>query len=143
MTRTKPCMCQRRFARSRARSKNLPLRVQRPRARLEADSFRAGVASPLQALARIETQSSARSLRRNPVNFLLQRLIRESATLQNSEAQFNHLRVAAKISRGVAATQSPKVIVLADQIFHAARFATPFRIFPRAADRRNVGEPRN
>src|SRR5271154_1643818 len=143
MTRTKPCTYQRRFARWRARSKNLPLQVQRPRVRFAAESFPAGVASPLQALARIETPSSARGFRRNPVNFLFQRLIRESATLQNSESQFNHLRMTAKISCSVATIQSPKVVVLANQIFHTARFAAPFRVFPRAANRRNVGEPWN
>src|SRR5580692_8225944 len=138
----RPCTSQRRFAPCPARSKNLPRRVLRPRARRAADSIPAGVASPLQALAQIETASSA-GFRRNPVNFLLERLVWKSAALQNSHSQFNHLRVATKISGCGIASQSPLVAVLANQIFDASRLAVPFRVFPRTADRRNVGEPRN
>src|SRR5579862_7783444 len=130
----RPCTSRRRFAPCPARSKSLPRRVLRPRVRPAADSFPAGVASLLQALARIETPSRACGFGRNPVNFLPERLVWKSAAFQNSHSQFDHLRVAAKVSGCGVAGQSPLVAILANQIFDASRLAAPLRIFPRPAD---------
>src|SRR5271168_318493 len=83
------------------------------------------------------------SFRWNPVHFFPQELLGEAAALQNTFADFNHLRMAAKIPGRVRASEFPIIDVFSDDVFDASFLAAPRGVFLGAADRGHIGEPGN
>ena len=83
------------------------------------------------------------SFGRNPIHFFAQGFLGEAATLQNPFADFNHLRMAAKITGGFRAGKFPSIHVFSDDVFDASFLAAPCGVFIWAADGGHIGEPGN
>src|SRR4030095_774803 len=80
-------------------------------------------------------------LSRLKIDLFKHRGLQPTRALENSASIFDHAGMPAEIAGRVFGLQPPLVGVFADQIFHAACFAAPVGVFPRAAYCGHVFEP--
>src|SRR5438552_230966 len=79
---------------------------------------------------------------RNPVNLFPYCFVRETLAPKNALDVFDHFRMSAQVRECVLSGQSPLIDVLPQQVIHSASFSIPCHVFPCAAYRRDVGQPR-
>lgn len=77
----------------------------------------------------------------SPVDFAANGLLGEATAAQDTLTVFDHLRMAAEVNRGLRRQEIHVINVFAQDVFQAADFTLPFRIFPRPAHHGNILKP--
>src|SRR6202008_2070017 len=76
------------------------------------------------------------------INFVLDGFLVPAGAKKHAAAILDHVGVATKVGGCILGGEPPNVHIFPDQVVSATLFAFPLRIFPGAADRWNVLQPR-